>query len=106
MRYHVGMKTPVHLFGLVTCLFASGCSEPDPASTECEQSGGEWREVSDCPSACEPPAPTADACETIEELQCATVCGDIPTCSCPVDTPFWQDGLGCVGFEACPDTGT
>ena len=97
------MRVPL-LLGLVASLL-SGCSKPDPTVQECEQSGGMWVPVSDCPSACEPPAPTAQACETLGEWSCATVCGEVPVCHCPEDRPFWQDGVGCVGTEACPATG-
>jgi hypothetical protein len=98
------MSSPLRRLGLVASLVLTGCGTPDPKALECEQTGGEWVPVSDCPSACEPPAPTAQACETLGEWQCVTVCGDVPTCHCPDDRPFWQDGVGCVGTEACPAT--
>ena len=70
----------VFLLGLVAGPVLAGCSKPDPKVQECEQSGGMWVPVSDCPSACEPPAPTAQACETLGEWSCATVCGEVPLC--------------------------
>jgi hypothetical protein len=84
----------------------AGCSHGSTTAQQCEQTSGEWKEVSDCPSACAPPAPTAEACETIEDMSCIMVCSEEATCHCPVDQPFWQEGVGCVGFEACPDEST
>ena len=84
-------------------LFGVGCSPNADMALQCTETGGEWREVSECPSACAPPAPTAEACATIDDQVCAAVCGDVPLCHCPADTPFWEEGVGCVGFEACPD---
>ena len=75
-------------------------SNGEPTKNECENSGGEWVLVHECPSSCVPPPPTADNCETIEEQACVTVCAEAPNCLCPMEQPFWQDG--CVGFEACP----
>ena len=84
-------------------LFLFACVEQtsngDINKNECENSGGEWVFVHDCPSVCVPPPPTSDNCETMEEQVCATVCADVPNCRCPMEQPFWQDG--CVGVEAC-----
>lgn len=89
-------------------LLFTGCSSDSSTADQCEQSDGVWKEVSECPSACEPPAPTAESCAEIGATSCVAVCGDVATCSCPEEKPLWKDGAGCVGFEACPesDTGT
>ena len=100
------MKFRTFLRGLSLGILFTGCSPDSSTSQLCEQSGGVWKEVSDCPSACAPPAPTADSCANIEETSCIAVCGDVPTCSCPEEMPFWKDGAGCVGIEACPDSDT
>jgi len=110
-RSHMRVLPPFQLLWLSLAFLLAGCDKDDPTAQLCEQSGGEWREVSDCPSACEPPPPTAEACATIEDTVCAAVCGEVPMCSCPNDKPFWQDargqdGTGCVGFDACPDSDT
>jgi|GEM_PF-3110225 len=88
------------VFALSVAVF--GCGGEGPTAQLCEASGGVWKEVADCPDACLPPEPTADACANIEDTACLTVCGDVAACSCPEDKPFWEDGEGCVGFDACP----
>ena len=69
-------------------------------ASDCVESGGDWIYINECPSACAPPPPTLDDCETITEMMCASVCSEEPNCHCPADKPFWLDG--CVGFEECP----
>ena len=91
---------------IIGMLMLPGCS-PDTSKTEaalqCTTSGGAWSEVSECPNPCVIPAPSTESCENIYKLSCATVCGDAPACDCPYEKPFWQEGIGCVGFEACPE---
>ena len=92
---------------LILLLFSPGCKEDESMdkngrlnASECNSSGGDWVYVQDCPSTCDPPAPTEENCDIIEELDCIAVCSELPNCHCPVEKPFWQDG--CVGFESCP----
>ena len=86
---------------MVGCVSLPRDSNGDLTKEACEGSGGEWLYVADCPSACEPPEPTAENCETIGEMACMTVCAEVPNCHCPSDKPFWDDG--CVGAEACSE---
>ena len=94
------MRSLIGIVLLVSC--APNTSETEVA-LQCTQSDGDWVEVADCPTSCPPPAPSSEACATIEEMACAAVCGDIAACHCPHEKPFWQEGEGCVGFEACPE---
>ena len=91
------------------CIFVACTSETPTGETwaalksQCQQTDGTWHTVADCPSSCWPPSPTAENCATINEMACAAVCGDEPSCSCPSEQPFWKEGEGCVRATACPD---
>ena len=91
---------------LLLSLGSVGCGGSSPAAQQCVASGGDWRLVRECPSACSPPAPTLENCRYMGAQVCASVCGKEPVCACPAEAPFWVDGEGCVGTEFCPEGGT
>jgi len=110
MGRSIALISPIFraLVGLGILVLAAGCLGESPTGetwkaleSQCLESEGEWRTYSDCPTICWPLEPTADACDLGSEMGCAAVCGEQPSCTCPAERPFWEEGVGCVGLEAC-----
>jgi hypothetical protein len=89
-------------------IMATGCLASSPTGEtwfalrgQCVETGGEWVRVAECPRACWPPAPDETGC--VSQMDCVAMCGSEPSCHCPADLPFWEEGEGCVGFDRCPE---
>ena len=93
-----------------SCVLLMGCDDDSSQTTDwrvlktqCEETTGIWEEVDGCPSSCWPPAATKETCAEDYAQMCNYACGDEPNCSCPAEAPFWEENVGCVGYEACPE---
>lgn len=101
-----------HLASIILFALLTGCGDEEAPFTpsdwptlkvQCEETAGTWEDVDGCPSSCWPPAATRETCADDYAQMCNYACGEEPNCACPSDTPFWEEGVGCVGDEACPD---